>query len=713
MNNFLYSYTDFIRERNFFKMVDDKGMNRYDSPSALYYKIVFYFTDDNGLLGVYNLSDDIDNDIANIKSMTAAFDRKNRDTQEPDTSAKKVNYRNTAYNYLLVNDEVERAEMLKQFIILLSDINASSPWYFQEISGLDGALERKMFSDGEVKLEDKPRQFTIKCLQDAYDNRIGTLLDLYRAACFSYQNKKEIVPANLRKFNMGILVFNAPIRGKSGKSGDKYNMIFVPDSNPNGNPGSFITNYYYIPSAKLIELRNCEFDYNSAKSAWSTINTTDEAFSPEYTITINYDDAYESRYNEIMEGIVTDFINIDILSGMNNYQKERKSDYVWDNEYKGNEIIGNEYEDKNLLNHKIDYNKKTADLYPMKITFTQAIDEKAYWLNSDISTINSNPSEIYEGKLDFGQVRSDEFGTAFGANVLTSQLNNLKDKASDFIQLPSINKNDNIHDYGTVNKLGEFEYLNRLAGMGGFVGNVMQQAVGTATSALKDKVSQVYLGNIHSLSVSNMLDMGKKFLSGNIAGGIASAKKYDNPQIGDKSMAGSKLPEHNGKDNIQQRNIDSKMTGELWTDPTQRQINQPTGELWSDSAQRELGFNPITKEIHDGGVINRELNKGTVLDVDIINHTLGTENEQTETLFTTNEIWTDPTQRTINPSNGELWPDPTQRDLGFEPITNEIWTDPFQRNIDSDPIGELPGYIKNRTKFLNEMNTKQSIRNNI
>jgi hypothetical protein len=608
-------------------MVDDKGMNRYDSPSALYYKIVFYFTDDSGLLGIYNIGDETHAHIENIKKMTPAFDRKTRKNKDPesDTSAKKTHYRNTAYNYLLVNDEVERAEMLKQFIILLSDINSSSPWYFQEISGLDGALERKIFSDGEVKLEDKPRQFTIKCLQDAYDNRIGTLLDLYRAACFSYQNKKEIVPANLRKFNMGILVFNAPIRGKSGKSGDKYNMITIPDSNTT----------FYVPSAKLIEFRNCEFDYNSAKSAWGTLNTTDEAFSPEYTITINYDDAYESRYNEIMEGVVTDFINIDIKSGKTDFAIDRQSEYILNNDFgSGVSINGNEYEDKNLSAENIltpkfiDYNKKTADLYPMKITFEKdllgrpKIDEKGYWINSDISLINSDPSEIYEGQLDFGQVRSDDFGTAFGANILTSQLNNLKDKVSDFIQLPSISKNDNIHDYGTVNKLGEFEYLNRLGGMGGFVGNVMQQAVGTATSALKDKVSQVYLGNIHSLSVSNMLDMGKKFLSGDIAGGISSAKKYNNPQIGDKSMVGSKLPEYNGKDNPQQRNIHSKMDGELWNDPA-------------------------------------------------------------------------------------------QRDLGFNPITHEVWTDPFQRNIDSDTIGELPGYIKGRTKFLNEMNTKQSIRNNI
>lgn len=537
MNNFLYSYTDFIRERNFFKMVDDKGINRYDSPSALYYKIVFYFTDDNGLLGVYNLSDDVDNDISNIKSMTAAFNRKNRNDEDPEppNSAKKINYRNTAYNYLLVNDEIERAEMLKRFIILLSDINSGSPWYFQEISGLDSALERKIFSDGEVKLEDKPRQITIKCLQDAYDNRIGTLLDLYRAACFSYQNKKEIIPANLRKFNMGILVFNAPIRGKGGKSGDKNNYIMIPDSDIN----------FYVPSAKLIELRNCEFDYNSTKSAWGTLNTTDNPFSPEYTITINYDDAYESRYNEIMEGVVTDFINYD-LNG------DKRGIYINNT----GTINGN------------------MDLDPLKFKFDSEKEGINYWLNTDISKINSgdskNPdtSKIYIGETDKREEKSiDDIGTAFGEKVFTTQTNSLKDKTDSSIQSPSISKNnnidENIHDNGTVNKLGEFEYLNRLGAMGGFIGNVMQQAVGISTSALKDKVSQMYIGNIHSLSVSNMLDMGNKFLSGNIAGGISSAKKYNNPQIGDKSMIGNKLPEYNGKDNPPQINISSGTIGEL------------------------------------------------------------------------------------------------------------------------------------------------------
>ena len=615
-SKFFYSYTDFVKERINFKKVDREGINRYDSPVALYYKLVFYFTKDSGLLGLNDIYiddsiDDIKNDII-VSKLEKPFnyntikDAAVKDTDNVDSVRYKnvtMALKNTAYNYLLLNAEYDRAYMLKSFITLLSEINSSSPWYFQEISGLDTALERKMFSEGEFKIEDKPRQITIKCLHDAYDDRIGTLLDLYRAACFSYAEKKEVVPANLRKFNMGVLVFSAPIRGKGGKSGIKKNRILIPDENTDSN--------YYIPSAKLIELRNCEIDYNSSKSAWGTLNTSTDPFSPEYTITISFDDCYESRYNEIMGSVVTDFINADI-----NLSPNVKT-------INDNSALGN---------------NKTNELGKQEI-------DKYYWLDSDYD--ENGGIDLYSEKMDYNSNTSNikigfNVGAAKETNVFATQWNNLEDKAKEFIQLPSFKNNkiddDNIHDNGKVNMYGEFEYLNRLDGMGGFVGNVMQQAVGTATSALKDKVSQVYLGNIHSLSVSNMLDMGKKFLSGDIAGGISSAKKYNNPQIGDKSMVGSKLPEYNGKDNPQQRNINSNLDGELWNDPTQRPLSQPTGELWAD---------------------------------------------------------------------------PTQRELGFNPITDELWNDPFQRNIDSDTIGELPGYIKGRTKFLNEMNTKQSIRNNI
>ena len=172
-----YSYGDLIKNRNNFKITDRVGINRFDTPNALFYKLLFYFSDESGLLGLDGINGFNDNVTTALNGIDVKTNR----------------IKNTAYNFLLLNDELERAEMLKNFLILLSEINTNSPWYFQDINGVDGALSRKVFSEGELKIEDKPGQFTIKCLNDAYDDRIGTLLDLYRACCFSYQNKKSAV----------------------------------------------------------------------------------------------------------------------------------------------------------------------------------------------------------------------------------------------------------------------------------------------------------------------------------------------------------------------------------------------------------------------------------------------------------------------------------------------------------------------------------------
>ena len=317
--NSIYSYADFIKNTNNFRTVDHSGENRYDSPAFLYYKIFFYFNDDNGLLGTKYMFDQ--DNVNEIQKLTAAF----KSDSESQTSVKLNVLKNTAFSFLLLNNENERALYLRKFVCLLSEINSNSPWYFTEISGLDGAIERKVFSEGELKIEDKPQSITIKCLQDSYDNRLGMLLDLYRAACFSYQNKKEIVPANLRKFNMGIALFSQPIRGKGGKSGDENSKIMIPYNDEEYS--------FYIPSVKYFEFRNCEIDVNSSKTAYSTINTTEQPFSPEYTITINYDDCYESRYNDVLNGVVTDFINIDISrtraktnQGINGHGKQPYND---------------------------------------------------------------------------------------------------------------------------------------------------------------------------------------------------------------------------------------------------------------------------------------------------------------------------------------------------------------------------------------------------
>lgn len=273
--------------------VYDDGMSRTDQPGHFYFRLFFYFNHGNLLDLNYNLENKEIFDTTGYK------------------------FTNTAKNYLENNLELERSELLDKFVNLLSNINTYSPWYFSEISGLDTALQRNYYPyTGSYAMEEGRPQIQIKCLVDAYDNRIGTLLDLYREICFSQIQHKEIVPANLRKFDMGIYIFQNPTRfihsvpkGSTPMQDDvKYigqeDRHSFASLNKNGDPNR--------TSSKYIELHNCEIDINSSSTGYASLTNT-EGFESEYTITLNFDELFEERYNEIMLRHIGDFVANDMI----------------------------------------------------------------------------------------------------------------------------------------------------------------------------------------------------------------------------------------------------------------------------------------------------------------------------------------------------------------------------------------------------------------
>lgn len=507
-----YTYKDLIDSRNKFVQVDRNGVNRFDVPGAIYFKILFYFSDENGLLGIENINSE--NNVNDLKAPFTSPDADDTQTLSART------FKNTAYNYLLLNDELERAEYLKQFIMLLSDINTNSPWYFSELSGIDSALERKVFSDGELKLEEKPAQFTIKCLPDAYDNRIATLLELYRAACFSFQNYKEIVPRNLREFNMGILFFNAPIRGNGGKSGDPNSFIKIP---------SMQDENYYIPSAKLIEFQNCEFDYNSSKSGYGEFKSEEPA-QQSFTITINYDMCYESRYNEFMQQVITDFINIDI-------NKERD-------------------ESAEGLSDVDKYGVSFSDNESLRIQGT-----KGYWTNTDRK---NDPYEVKTSRI--AKTNTENFN--FRSGIISSQINNAYEKISEALSVPTLDLlKENIHDNGTVNQIGKYEYLNRMTGTNSIVGQLAQQAGGLAVGGVAKTIKKLYLGNIYGFSMSDILNTASSALTGNATSlyGKYSANSTRNAELYEKDKL-------SGYDN--EKETKQAPSGKLWNAEKVAKLNK-------------------------------------------------------------------------------------------------------------------------------------------
>lgn len=305
MSNFI-SYYDLLNSRHQFRKSGTNSgsdFNLYDTPSHKYFKIFFYF--DNG--DVEGASSSSDNGLLSPTWLRSYVDVTN------------YYMYNSAWSYLQMNDEVDRANLLKNFVNLLSNISSESPWYFSEISGLDSALERKQVMSENFLIESTRPKITIKCLPDSFDDRIGVLLDMYRTIVWDWKTKREILPSNLRKFDMGILLFETPNgyfharkNARNSKptisldsTTEKLKLDEIEYSMAYASAGEMRTSYKYI------ELHNCEIDYGSSKTPYSSLNNKD-GLSPEYTIDIHFDDCYESRYNEFAVSEFGDYI-IDIL----------------------------------------------------------------------------------------------------------------------------------------------------------------------------------------------------------------------------------------------------------------------------------------------------------------------------------------------------------------------------------------------------------------
>jgi hypothetical protein len=354
----MLSYDNIVRDMKLFKEAGTgtysfDEFNFFDTPAQRYFKILFYFGSapeqsdieyPSGLLAPtweydnLGLTDEVYMTQTNEESASARgrqmweamseeerkayADKQNQEIAwqnsrikdknhhkppfDPETQWAEKSYSNThfdiynhnsAWAYLKLNDEQERAEKLEQFILLLSNISSKSPWYFSSVGGVSEALERKVTEDGKLDMTER-RKITITCMPDAFDNRIGTLLDLYRDITWSWANKKEIIPANLRKFDMAIYIFEAPER--IWHNGATVGRV--------SNPGEKTFDVGY----KMIEFHDCEFNYNSVKSGWEELNNQNGS-APTYKIEIFYNDCYEVEYNDLMARTIGDIILTDLI----------------------------------------------------------------------------------------------------------------------------------------------------------------------------------------------------------------------------------------------------------------------------------------------------------------------------------------------------------------------------------------------------------------
>ena len=107
------------------------------------------------------------------------------------------------------NTTSNRNDALSGFKNLLKGINEKSPWFIQSIDGLDALLKiptpRSYIGNTTKDRITRGGVLTFNCL-DSIDLRTTALADLYRKATYDSVNLRSVLPQNLRKFRMWIIV---------------------------------------------------------------------------------------------------------------------------------------------------------------------------------------------------------------------------------------------------------------------------------------------------------------------------------------------------------------------------------------------------------------------------------------------------------------------------------------------------------------------------
>ena len=263
-----WGYKDFINERVSFQ----KGLDSIATqPAWLYFKLFFKFDSSYGLLGGIMKSSDGSKFAAN----------------------------NTAIQYLTRNygksseNMGARRKSLVKFVRSLSYISSYAPWFFKAVKDVNNALNMNLDNlTAEKSIE-------IECSEEATDLRLLTLMDFYKYAAYDAINQKEILPENLRKFDLDIVVFQSPIRYLQTSTRDLKGRKTVYKNLNSANMTDRM-------SFKLFSFQGCEIDYSTLNTMLPQTFSNQAPFQSSPTFKIKYDRVYQHNQNEFAKVLFGD-----------------------------------------------------------------------------------------------------------------------------------------------------------------------------------------------------------------------------------------------------------------------------------------------------------------------------------------------------------------------------------------------------------------------
>jgi hypothetical protein len=231
----------------------------------------------------------------------------------------------------LYQRSVKRQQMLGAFRKGLMFINEKCPYYFQTLTGLDQLLkvDIKNLHKAGSKAQ-RSGTLSIDCLE-SIDMRIFSLSELYRKATFDYTYHRTMLPENLRKFRMWIVVseirniqltygindvlnpFSIPSVAQAANSLDSFNTqtglldnaqgLLQKSTNPLAPEDKFGA-YTLGPYAFIYQLDQCEFDFDDSYPSFSSIdNKGGAAVTNKFKIHVGRVKDYKIQFNELADVI--------------------------------------------------------------------------------------------------------------------------------------------------------------------------------------------------------------------------------------------------------------------------------------------------------------------------------------------------------------------------------------------------------------------------
>ena len=160
---------------------------------------------------------------------------------KPNNSNDSFQFFDSAADYLYRIGAPAKQSYHRKFTNMLWRLQEESPWYFQSITGL-GDLYK---IDPANNFRGKDKILTIDCLE-SIDMRMTFLADLYRNFAFEMQGMREILPINLRTFNMDVHVLEFR----------KFNTTFGVIADALSTPARSLNGEYNQKNAVPVDPRN-------------------------------------------------------------------------------------------------------------------------------------------------------------------------------------------------------------------------------------------------------------------------------------------------------------------------------------------------------------------------------------------------------------------------------------------------------------------------